>query len=86
VTAWSSSRRSARASWLPTTPSITDINVRKAIAYAYPYEDMWLSTGEVPGVTRVPANSIMPPGMAGKHDYFVDGEQFVYNPTSPRSS
>ena len=64
----------------PDYEAISDINVRKAIAYAYPYEDMWLSTGEVPGVTRVPANSIMPPGMAGKHDYFVDGEQFVYNP------
>ena len=31
-------------------------------------------------MTRVPANSIMPPGMAGKSDYFVDGEQFTYNP------
>ena len=58
----------------------TDINVRKALAYAYPYNDVWLASGEVPGVTRVPANSIMPPGMAGKHDYFVDGEQFTYNP------
>ncbi len=64
----------------PDYKAISDINVRKAIAYAYPYEDFWLSSGEVPGVTRVPANSIMPPGMAGKHDYFVDGEQFVYNP------
>ena len=63
----------------PDYTKITDINVRKAIAYAYPYQDMWLATGEVPGVTRVPANSIMPPGMAGKHDYFVDGEQFTYN-------
>nr|WP_246298595.1 ABC transporter substrate-binding protein [Nocardioides panaciterrulae] len=58
----------------------TDVDVRKAIAYAYPYQDMWLATGEVPGVTRVPANSMMPPGMAGKHDYFVDGEQFTYDP------
>ena len=58
----------------------TTLNVRKAIAYAYPYEDAWLAGGEVPGVTRVPANSIMPPGMAGKSDYFVDGEQFTYNP------
>ena len=58
----------------------TTLNVRKAIAYAYPYEDAWLAGGEVPGVTRVPANSIMPPGMAGKKDYFVDGEQFTYNP------
>ena len=64
----------------PDYTKITDINVRKAIAYAYPYEDVWLATGQVPGVTRVPANSIMPPGMAGKHDYFVDGEQFTYNP------
>jgi peptide/nickel transport system substrate-binding protein len=58
----------------------TDINVRKAIAYGYPYNDVWLASGEVPGVTRIPANSIMPPGMAGKSDYFVDGEQFTYNP------
>jgi len=64
----------------PDYTKITDVNVRKAIAYAYPYEDVWLSTGEVPGVTRVPANSIMPPGMAGKKEFFVDGEQFVYNP------
>jgi peptide/nickel transport system substrate-binding protein len=64
----------------PDYKKISDINVRKAIAYAYPYEDIWLATGEVPGVTRVPANSIMPPGMAGKHDYFADGEQFTYNP------
>jgi peptide/nickel transport system substrate-binding protein len=64
----------------PDYTKITDINVRKAIAYAYPYEDIWLATGEVPGVTRVPANSIMPPGQAGKHDYFADGEQFTYNP------
>ena len=58
----------------------TTLNVRKAIAYAYPYQDAWLAGGEVPGVTRVPANSIMPPGMAGKKNYFVDGEQFTYNP------
>ena len=64
----------------PDYTKITDIDVRKAIAYAYPYTDIWLATGEVPGVTRVPANSIMPPGMAGKSDYFVDGEQFTYNP------
>lgn len=58
----------------------TDVNFRKALAYAYPYEDAWAAGGQVPGVTRVPANSIMPPGMAGKPDYFVDGEQFTYDP------
>jgi peptide/nickel transport system substrate-binding protein len=66
--------------WAPDYNKIKDINVRKALAYAYPYKDVWLASGEIPGVTRVPANSIMPPGMAGKKDYFVDGEQFTTNP------
>ena len=64
----------------PDYTKITDINVRKAIAYAFPYESIWAAGGEVPGVTRIPANSIMPPGMAGKKDYFADGEQFTFNP------
>ncbi len=64
----------------PDYEQITDINVRKAIAWAIPYEDTWLAGGQVPGVTRVPANSVMPPGMAGKPEYFADGEQFEYNP------
>ena len=64
----------------PDYTKITDINVRKALAYAYPYEDVWISGGEVPGVTRDYANSIMPPGMAGKKDFFVDGEQIKYDP------
>ncbi|MFC6285823.1 ABC transporter substrate-binding protein [Nocardioides sp. GCM10027113] len=66
--------------WSPDYTKITEIEVRKALAYAYPYTDVWLASGEVPGVTRVPANSIMPPGMAGKKEYFADGEQFEYNP------
>jgi peptide/nickel transport system substrate-binding protein len=64
----------------PDYTQITDINVRKALAYAYPYEDVWLALGEVPGVTRIPANSVMPPGMAGKKDFQVDGEQITYDP------
>ncbi len=64
----------------PDYNKITDINVRRAIAWAYPYEDAWLASGEVLNVTRVPANSVMPPGMAGKPEYFADGEQFEYNP------
>ena len=64
----------------PDYTKITDINVRKALAYAYPYQDVWLASGEIPGVTRVPANSIMPPGMAGKKEFYADGEQFTYQP------
>jgi len=63
----------------------TDINWRKAIAYAYPYQDAWQAGGEVPGVTRIPADSIMPPGMAGKKNYFVDGAQFEYDPEKAKA-
>ncbi len=69
----------------PDYTKITDINIRKAIAYAIPYEDIWTAGGEVPGVTRVPANSIMPPGMSGKEEYFVEGEQFTYQPEKAKA-
>jgi peptide/nickel transport system substrate-binding protein len=64
----------------PDYNKIKEIEVRKALAYAYPYEDVWLASGEVPGVTRIPANSVMPPGMSGKKDFQVDGEQITYDP------
>jgi peptide/nickel transport system substrate-binding protein len=64
----------------PDYTKITEIEVRKALAYAYPYEDVWIAGGEVPGVTRIPANSVMPPGMAGKKEFQVDGEQITYDP------
>ena len=64
----------------PDYTKITDIDVRKALAYAYPYEDVWIASGEVPGVTRVPASSLMPPGMAGHRDFQVDGQQITYDP------
>lgn len=69
----------------PDYTKITDINVRKALAYAYPYEDVWIAGGEVPGVTRVPANSIMPPGMAGKKEFQVDGAQITYDPEKAKA-
>jgi peptide/nickel transport system substrate-binding protein len=69
----------------PDYTKITDVNIRKAIAWAIPYEDIWLAGGEIPGVTRVPANSVMPPGMAGKPEYFADGEQFVYSPEKAKA-
>ena len=58
----------------------TTKEVRQAIAFAYDYEAAWQAGGEIPGVTRVPANSIMPPGMSGKHDYDAAGEPFKYDP------
>ncbi len=68
------------SSLAPDYTKITDIDVRKALAYAYPYEDVWIASGEVPDVTRVPASSVMPPGMAGRRDFQVDGTQITYDP------
>ena len=65
--------------WSPDYTKIKELEVRKALAWAYPYESVWLASGELPGVTRVPANSMMPPGMAGKKEYYADGEQFKYD-------
>lgn len=58
--------------WAPDYRKITDINVRKAMGLAYPYKDIILAAGLIPGVTGIPAGSLMPPGTPG---------QFNYNPT-----
>jgi peptide/nickel transport system substrate-binding protein len=69
----------------PDYSEIEEIEVRKALAYAYPYEDVWIADGEVPGVTRDYASSLMSPGMVGRHDFQVDGEQITYDPARSRA-
>jgi peptide/nickel transport system substrate-binding protein len=59
--------------WYLDMRKITDINVRKAIGYAYPYVDAWKAAGEIVGLTRVPGTAILPPGTAGRVDYDVLG-------------
>lgn len=59
--------------WWPDYRVIKDINVRRAIGYAYPYQDNWTAIGELVGVTRVPGTSILPPGIPGRPDYNVLG-------------
>ncbi len=59
--------------WFLDMRKITDINVRKAIGYAYPYVDVWKAGGEIVGLTRVPGTSILPPGTAGRVEYDVLG-------------
>ena len=59
--------------WYLDMTKITDINVRKAVGYAYPYVDVWKAAGEIVGLTRVPGTSILPPGTAGRVEYDVLG-------------
>ena len=50
---------------------ITDIEVRQAIGYAYPYADATKIVGSIVGVTDIPGTSILPPGFPGRQDYDV---------------
>ena len=59
--------------WYLDMTKITDINVRKAVGYAYPYVDVWKAGGEIVGLTRVPGTTILPPGTAGRVEYDVLG-------------
>ncbi|HET7684209.1 MAG TPA: ABC transporter substrate-binding protein [Marmoricola sp.] len=60
---------------------ITDLKVRQAIAYAYPYEDAWAAAGEVVGVTRTMGDAILPPGTAGRESYGpINGEKPSHDP------
>ncbi len=64
----------------PDVDKITDVRIRQAIGYAYPYEDAWSAAGYVVGVTRVPGNAMLPPGMVGRKEFGpVNGEQVVHD-------
>jgi peptide/nickel transport system substrate-binding protein len=52
--------------WYPDNRTITDIRVRRALAYAYPYRAVWAAQGQIPGVTRIPASNVLPPGFPGR--------------------
>jgi peptide/nickel transport system substrate-binding protein len=55
--------------WGPDYRTVTDMDVRKALAYAYPYQEAWAAGGEIVGVTRVPGTNLMPPGIPGRTEY-----------------
>ena len=55
--------------WAPDYTKITDIKVRQALAWAYPYEDADLAGGYIEGVTSVPGAQLLPPGTAGRKDF-----------------
>ncbi len=53
----------------PDYRKVTDIAVRRALAYAFPYRKVWASQGMVPGVTVMPASNVMPPTVVGQVSY-----------------
>jgi peptide/nickel transport system substrate-binding protein len=55
--------------WAPDYRKITDIKVRQALAYAYPYRAAIKAGGLIEGVNRVLGGPLMPPGTPGRKDY-----------------
>jgi peptide/nickel transport system substrate-binding protein len=55
--------------WFPDYRKITDMDVRKALAFAYPYGDTYAAGGYIEGVTRSFGTNIMPPGIPGREEF-----------------
>jgi peptide/nickel transport system substrate-binding protein len=53
----------------PDYRKISDIRVRKAIGYAYPYKAAEQASGGDRALTWVPGRSILPPGFPGRKDF-----------------
>lgn len=53
----------------PDYTKVTDIQVRKAIGLAFPYQEFYRTAGYIEGLTANPANTIMPPGTPGYQTY-----------------
>ncbi len=67
----------------PDYRKITDINIRKAIGWAYPYEDAAKASGNIVGVTRQFGTTLLPPGIPGRVQYDVLGNEAA-RPTRTR--
>ena len=61
--------------WAPDNRKITSKKVREALSWAYPYKNIILASGLIPGVNAIPASNLMPPGMPGRTPYNVTGRK-----------
>jgi len=57
------------AYWAPDYRKITDLKVRQALAWAYPYADVYAATGLIENVTRIYGTNLMPPGIPGRVEF-----------------
>lgn len=63
--------------WAPDNRKITDIKVRQALAWAFPYKDAELAAGRIEGVTSIFGGPLMPPGTVGRKDFNpIEGHDF----------
>jgi peptide/nickel transport system substrate-binding protein len=61
--------------WAPDNRKITNRKVREALQFAYPYKNVILAGGLIPGVTAIHATNLMPPGLPGRTPYNTTGHK-----------
>ncbi len=55
--------------WYLDMRKITDLKVRQAIGWAYPYEAAWKAAGYIKGLTIIPGTTLLPPGTPGRLEF-----------------
>ena len=60
--------------WAPDNRKIKSKQVRQALAWAFPYKNVILASGLIPGVNAIPATNLMPPGIPGRKPFNVLGQ------------
>jgi peptide/nickel transport system substrate-binding protein len=72
--------------WAPDNRKIKSKLVREALSFAYPYKNIILAGGLIPGVNAIPATNLMPPGLPGRTAYNVTGRKgFDSDPAKAKS-
>jgi peptide/nickel transport system substrate-binding protein len=61
--------------WAPDNRKITNMKVREALSWAYPYRNVILASGLIPNVNAIPSTNLMPPGLPGRTAYNVTGRK-----------
>lgn len=66
--------------------ALPDLDVRRAIAFAYPREQAWKAAGEEPGVTRRAGDALLPTSVAGRRDVRLAGKKHIsHDPDKARA-
>jgi peptide/nickel transport system substrate-binding protein len=72
--------------WWPDYRKITDLRVRQALGYAYPYEDAADTLGLSLKLNAIPGTSVLRPGFPGRQDYDVlTAEPGTTNPAKAKA-
>ena len=63
--------------WAMDQRRITELKVRQAVGWAFPYRNYWRATGAIEGVTRDPSPTLLPPGTNGRKVFDALGNKGI---------